>query len=84
MVCYFVGVQPFLTVRMQGVYLDVLLAGVDWVNAQGGISHLTLEPASRCLCGAAEDASLYFIQVGHRPDCGPPGQVQTSGLTPFI
>ena len=54
--------QPFLTIRMQGCYIQVLLAGIQWVNVQGGISHLTLEPAAHCLCGVPEDASLYFVQ----------------------
>ena len=54
--------QPFLTARMQGCFLSVVLAGVDWVNVQGGVSHLTLEPTSHCLCGSAEDPSFYFLQ----------------------
>ena len=58
--------QPFITVHMQGCYLDMVLGGVDWVNVQGGISHLTLEPTSYCLCGATEDISLYFVQGSDR------------------
>lgn len=39
------------------------LAGVEWVDVQGGISHLTLEPSSpQCLCGAPEEVTLYFLQ----------------------
>lgn len=55
--------QPFLTARMQGCFLEVVLAGVEWVDVQGGVSHLTLEPTSPCcLCGAPEETSLYFLQ----------------------
>ena len=71
--------QPFLTARMQGCFLEVLLAGVEWVDVQGGISHLTLEPAQSCLCGVAEEVTLYFLQGCERsaflnrslydPDC---------------
>lgn len=54
--------QPFLTARMQGCFLEVLLAGVEWVDVQGGVSHLTLEPTQSCLCGIAEEVTLYFLQ----------------------
>ena len=43
--------------------MEVTLGGVEWVDVQGGISHLTLEPtSSHCLCGAPEEVSLYFLQ----------------------
>ncbi len=55
--------QPFLTARMQGCFLQVTLGGVEWVDVQGGISHLTLEPSSPCcLCGAPEETTLYYLQ----------------------
>lgn len=54
---------PFLAARMQGCFLEVTLGGVEWVDVQGGISHLTLEPSSACcLCGAPEEGSLYYLQ----------------------
>ena len=54
---------PFLTLRLQGSYLETTLVGVEWVNVQGGMSHATLEPTSaHCLCGWPEEASLYFLQ----------------------
>lgn len=55
--------QPFLTVRMQGCFLQVTLVGIEWVDVQGGISHLTLEPSSQyCLCGVPEETTLYYLQ----------------------
>ena len=55
--------QPFLTARMQGCFLQVTLGGVEWVDVQGGISHLTLEPSSPCcLCGVPEETTLYYLQ----------------------
>ena len=40
----------------------MILGGIQWVNVQGGISHVTLEPTSHCLCGLSEDVTLYFLQ----------------------
>ena len=40
----------------------MILGGIQWVNVQGGISHVTLEPTSHCLCGLPEDVTLYFLQ----------------------
>jgi vacuolar protein sorting-associated protein 13B len=55
--------QPFLTARMQGCFLQVTVAGVEWVDVQGGVSHLMLEPSSSyCLCGVQEDTTLYYLQ----------------------
>lgn len=55
--------QPFLTARMQGCYLQVTVVGIEWVDVQGGISHLTLEPSSPCcLCGVPEEMTLYYLQ----------------------
>jgi vacuolar protein sorting-associated protein 13B len=55
--------QPFLAARMQGCFIQVTVAGVEWVDVQGGISHLMLEPSSPCcLCGAPEETTLYYLQ----------------------
>lgn len=54
---------PFLTLRLQGSYVEGTLDGVERVSVQGGMSHVTLEPASPyCLCGWPEEVSLYFLQ----------------------
>ncbi|XP_067008128.2 intermembrane lipid transfer protein VPS13B [Anabrus simplex] len=61
---------PFLVLQLHGCFVDTVIHGVGWLNAQVGISYANLQPYGDCFCGLKEGNAkqdyheLWYFSAG--------------------
>ncbi|KAJ9586218.1 hypothetical protein L9F63_020127, partial [Diploptera punctata] len=59
---------PFLAVQLQGCFMELVMQGVGWLNAQFGVSRVTVQPSGDCFCGVKDVPSSSSTPEGKDND----------------
>ncbi|XP_056633940.1 intermembrane lipid transfer protein VPS13B isoform X1 [Diorhabda sublineata] len=63
---------PMLCLKLQGIYSEIIIHGLKWFNAMGGVSYAVLLPLGVCSCSyieiVDESVQMNYLKIGSETD----------------